>query len=83
MQHLVAAGVTWKSEAIFQEMIGNPISRIDIPAELNTTAQYSAAMVAGAPHPAAAQAWLQFIRSDQAFAVFEPYGFGRFADKPE
>jgi molybdate transport system substrate-binding protein len=83
MQHLVEAGVTWKSEAIFQEMIGNPISRIDIPPEFNTTAQYSAAMVVGAPHPAAARAWLQFIRSEKAFTAFEPYGFGRFADKPE
>jgi len=83
MQHLVAAGVTWKSEAIFQKMIGNPISRIDIPAKFNTTAEYSAAMVAGAPHPAAAQAWLQFIRSEQAFAAFEPYGFGRIDDKPD
>jgi molybdate transport system substrate-binding protein len=83
MQHLVQAGVTWRSEAIFQEKVGNPISRIDIPAELNTIAQYSAAMVANAPHPEAARAWLQFIRSDHAFAAFEPYGFKRFVDEPE
>jgi molybdate transport system substrate-binding protein len=82
MQHLVQAGVTWRSEAIFQEMIGNPIGRIDIPAEFNTIAQYSAAMVADAPHPDAARAWLQFIRSDKAFASFEPFGFKRFADEP-
>jgi molybdate transport system substrate-binding protein len=82
MQHLVEAGVTWRSEAIFQQKIGNPIGRIDIPAELNTVAQYSAAMVADAPHPDAARAWLQFIRSDKAFASFEPYGFKRFVDKP-
>ncbi len=83
MQHLVEAGVTWKSEAIFQEQIGNPISRVDIPAELNTIAQYSAAMVAGAPHPEAARAWLEFIRSDGAFAALQPYGFVRFVDKPD
>jgi molybdate transport system substrate-binding protein len=83
MQHVVEAGVTWRSEAIFQENIGNPISRVDIPAELNTIAQYSAAMVAGAPHPEAARAWLQFIRSDSAFAVLQPYGFIRFVDKPQ
>ena len=83
MQHLVQAGVTWRSEAIFQEKVGNPISRIDIPAELNTIAQYSAAMVTDAPHPEAARAWLQFIGSDNAFAVFEPYGFKRFVDKSE
>jgi ABC-type molybdate transport system substrate-binding protein len=83
MQHLVAAGVTWKSEAIFQEKIDNPIGHVDIPAALNTTADYSAAMVAGAPHPKAARAWLEFIRTDDAFKAFEPYGFKRFAAAPE
>jgi hypothetical protein len=29
MQHLVEAGVTWRSEAIFQEQTGNPIGRVD------------------------------------------------------
>jgi ABC-type molybdate transport system substrate-binding protein len=78
MQNLVAAGVTWKSEAIFQEKIGNPIGHVDIAPELNTIADYSAAMVADAPHPQAARAWLDFIRSDAAFRALEPYGFRRF-----
>jgi molybdate transport system substrate-binding protein len=83
MQHLVEAGVTWKSEAIFQEKIGNPIARVDIPADVNTIAQYSAAMVPDAPHPEAARAWLKFISSDAAFAAFAPYGFKRFAEKAD
>jgi molybdate transport system substrate-binding protein len=83
MQHLVEAGVTWKSEAIFQEKIGNPIGRVDIPTDVNTIAQYSAAMVPDAPHPEAARAWLKFISSDAAFAAFAPYGFKRFAEKAE
>jgi molybdate transport system substrate-binding protein len=84
MQHLAEAGVTWKSEAIFQEEVGNPISHVDIPADLNTLANYSAAMVAGAPHPEAARAWLAFIASDRAFtAALAPYGFKRYAAKPE
>jgi ABC-type molybdate transport system substrate-binding protein len=83
MQHLVEAGVTWKSEAIFQEKIGNPIGHVDIPAAFNTRAEYSAAIVAGAPHPQAAQAWLAFMRSEDAFKAYEPYGFARFATKPE
>jgi ABC-type molybdate transport system substrate-binding protein len=83
MQHLVEAGVTWRSEAIFQEKAGNPITRVDIPVEFNMIAQYSAVMVTDAPHPEAARAWLQFIRSDQAFAAFEPYGFKRFVEKSE
>jgi ABC-type molybdate transport system substrate-binding protein len=78
MQGLGQAGVTWRSEAIFQEQQGNPIAHIDIPAEQNTRAVYSAAMVAGAPHADAATAWLSFIRSDTAFAAMAPFGFQRF-----
>jgi ABC-type molybdate transport system substrate-binding protein len=83
MQGLVDAGVTWKSEALFQEEIGNPIGHVDIPADHNTVANYSAAMVNGAPHPEAALAWLDFIRSDAAFKAFERYGFRRYAAKAE
>jgi ABC-type molybdate transport system substrate-binding protein len=78
MQHLVEAGVTWKSEAIFQEEVGNPISHIDIPPEHNTVANYSAAMVPDVPHPEAARAWLAFITSDDAFKILDRYGFKRF-----
>jgi molybdate transport system substrate-binding protein len=83
MQRLVEAGVTWRSEAIFQEKIGNPIGHIDIPTEVNTLANYSAAMVAGAPHPEAARAWLDFVGSDNAFKILERYGFKRFVMKPQ
>jgi len=80
MQGLGQAGVTWRSEAIFQERQGNPISHVDIPTEQNTRAIYCGAMVAGAAHADAARLWLSFIRSDAAFAVLAPYGFQRFAE---
>jgi molybdate transport system substrate-binding protein len=83
MQHLVEAGVTWRSEAIFQEEIGNPIGHVDIPTEVNTLANYSAAMVAGTPHAEAARAWLDFVGSDRAFRILEHYGFRRFVAKPQ
>jgi len=83
MQRLAEAGVTWRSEAIFQERIGNPIGHIDIPQEINSLANYSAAAVTGGPHPEAARVWLDFIRSDVAFQVFERYGFRRFAERPQ
>ena len=79
MQGLGQAGVTWTSEAIFQEQQGHPISHVAIPAEQNTRAIYSAAIVTGAPHAAAGRDWLDFIRSDAAFAVLAPFGFQRFA----
>jgi ABC-type molybdate transport system substrate-binding protein len=80
MQGLGQAGVTWRSEAIFQEQVGNPIAHVDIPPEQNTRAIYSAAMVPGAAHSDAARAWLSFIRSDTAFAAMAPFGFLRFAE---
>jgi ABC-type molybdate transport system substrate-binding protein len=79
MQGLGQAGVTWTSEALFQEQQGHPITHVAIPAEQNTRAVYSAAVVAGAPHADAARAWLSFIRSDAAFAALSPFGFQRVA----
>ena len=75
MQGRAQAGITWKSEAIFQEESGHPIGHVDIPPQDNTTAVYAAAMVRGAAHPAAAKAWLEFLRSPAALTIFERYGF--------
>lgn len=75
MQGLVDAGVTWQSEALFQEQIGHPIDHVDIPEKDNATAIYAGALVKDAPHPDAARAWLAFIRSPEALQIFEHYGF--------
>jgi molybdate transport system substrate-binding protein len=75
MQGRAEAGVTWQSEAIFQEQVGNPITHVDIPSAQNTTAIYAGAEVKGAAHPEAARLWLSFIRSPKALSIFERYGF--------
>jgi molybdate transport system substrate-binding protein len=75
MQGVADAGVTWVSEAIFQEQAGNPIAHVSIPDANNATAVYAGAQVAGAAHPQAAKAWLDFIRSPEALHIFEGYGF--------
>ncbi|MBE7211008.1 MAG: substrate-binding domain-containing protein, partial [Gluconacetobacter diazotrophicus] len=75
MQGIADAGVTWQSEAVFQEQAGHPITHVDIPAAQNSTAIYAGAMVKGAPHPEAARLWLDFIHSEPALAIFERYGF--------
>ena len=75
MQGLADAGVTWQSEAIFQEQAGHPITHVDIPADQNSTAIYAGAMVKGAAHPQGAHLWLSFINSQPALAIFERYGF--------
>ena len=78
IQGIVDAGVTWQSEALFQEQVGHPITHVDIPADQNTTAIYAGAEVRDAPHPEAAKAWLEFIKSPDALDIFERYGFKRY-----
>lgn len=70
------AGVTWASEVQFQESIGNPIAGIKIPAGQNTTAIYAAGILPGAPHKTAARAWIDYLASPEAQAIYRSYGFG-------
>jgi ABC-type molybdate transport system substrate-binding protein len=69
------AGVVWGSEVRFQRKIGNPISGVLIPAEENTTAIYAAGVVRGAPHRAAAIAWLAYLQTAEAQAAYGEFGF--------
>jgi molybdate transport system substrate-binding protein len=75
MQGKADAGITWRSEALFQEQAGHPVAHVDIPAADNTTAIYAGALVKGALHVQASRRWLDFIRSPEARSVFEHYGF--------
>jgi len=75
MQGKADAGVTWQSEAIFQEQVGNPLSHVNIPDNQNATGIYAAAEVKGAPHPAAGRKWIQFLKSPEAQEIFKRYGF--------
>jgi len=70
------AGVTWSSEVLFQEKIGNPIAGVAIPAQENTTAVYAAAVLRNAPHAAAAKAWVAYLSSEEAQAIYRKFGFG-------
>ncbi len=79
LQHQSDAGVTWASEVIFQEKIGNPIEGVTIPRAENSTGTYAAAMVKNAPHAAAATAWLAYLQSAEAQAAFREFGFGPVA----
>ncbi|MDF7674129.1 substrate-binding domain-containing protein [Acetobacteraceae bacterium ESL0709] len=81
MQGKVQAGVTWQSEALFQEKAGHPIASIAIPDNQNATAIYAGALVKDAPHPEAAQRWLDFIRSPEGLAIFAEYGFKPYKGK--
>ena len=75
MQGRAEAGVTWRSEAIFQEQVGNPIAHVDIPDSENVTGIYAGGVVEGAAHKEAAVKWLVFLKSAEAKQIFESYGF--------
>jgi molybdate transport system substrate-binding protein len=79
MQGVADAGVTWQSEATFEERAGHPIGHVAIPNADNATAIYAGAEVKGAAHPRAAEAWLNFIHSPDALHIFERYGFKPYA----
>ncbi len=70
------AGVTWSSEVRFQEKIGNPIAGIGIPQNQNIAAVYGAAVLRSAPHTEIARAWVAFLNTSEAQAVYREYGFG-------
>jgi ABC-type molybdate transport system substrate-binding protein len=69
------AGVTWTSEIIFQQQIGNPVEAVRIPAAQNISGTYCAAMLKTAPHRQAASAWLTFLTSPAAQKAYMTYGF--------
>ncbi|SUB82782.1 Thiosulfate-binding protein precursor [Pragia fontium] len=75
MQGKADAGVTWLSEAIFQQKVGHPIEHVVIPDDQNTQAIYAGALAKNTQHPEAAQRWLQFITSPEAITIFQSYGF--------
>ncbi|MGH9404584.1 MAG: substrate-binding domain-containing protein [Terriglobia bacterium] len=74
--NLSDAGVTWQSEVRFQETIGNPIEGVSIPSRFNTTGIYAAGVIVSAPHAAAAQRWVSFLRSREAQSIYLEFGFG-------
>jgi len=81
MQGRADAGVTWQSEAVFQEQQGHAIAHVAISEHDNTRAVYGGALVSGAPHPEAGRKWIEFITSPEAFSIFASYGFKQ-ADAP-
>ncbi|HET9086844.1 MAG TPA: substrate-binding domain-containing protein [Acidobacteriaceae bacterium] len=88
MQGKADAGVTWASEVQFQKKIGNPIDGVPIPDAQNVTAIYAAGIMADAPHAEAAAAWLAYLKTAEAQAVYHQFGFksvpagGKEAAKP-
>ena len=70
------AGPVWISEALYAERIGEPLSFVRIPAGENITTDYDAAVLRDAPHAGAAQAFVDFLKTPEARAIYASFGFG-------
>src|SRR5579863_3045801 len=69
------AGPVWYTEALYQQQIGSGISVIALPPSQDVRVNYVASVVTGAPHRAAAQAFLAFLASPKGLAVYQSFGF--------
>lgn len=76
MENKCAAGVVWYTEAYFHDKIKNHgTDTIEIPAANNKEVSYTAGLMANAPHPDAAKAFMKFLLSPEAQALYHHYGF--------
>ena len=66
------AGITYVTDVQSSEAIEG----IEIPREFNVVAEYPIAVLANAPHPRQAQAFLKFVLSEEGRAILQGYGFG-------
>lgn len=69
------AGTVWLTEALYQQRVA-PLQVVRIPPKDNVYAEYEAAAARTAPHAPAAHAFVTFMQSPKARAIFESYGFG-------
>jgi len=69
------AGPVWYTEVFYQKMIGNPVELVEIPAKENVTATYQIGVMKTAPHPKAAEAFVNFLTSPSGQAIYKKYGF--------
>jgi ABC-type molybdate transport system substrate-binding protein len=76
MESKADAGPVWISEALYALRIGEPLSFVRIPPGENVTADYDAAVLRDAPHAVAAQAFVDFLKTPEARAIYASFGFG-------
>lgn len=69
----VDAGVVYRTDVL---AAGREVEGVLLPEEANVTNRYPIAPLVGAPNPDAAAAFVAFVLSDAARAIFEEAGFG-------
>ena len=67
------AGIVYATDV---EAAGAKAEGVDIPTDINVVATYPAAVTKDATNAAGAQAWIDFILSDEGQAILAKYGFG-------
>lgn len=66
------AGIVYKTDVI---AAGSAAEGVDIPADINVTAKYPVVATKNAPNPAGAQAFVDFVLSEQGRKILASYGF--------
>ena len=69
------AAPVWYTEVHFQKMLGHPIDLVEIVEEENIKSTYMAGQLKNAPHPQAAQDFMDFLISTTAKEIYKKYGF--------
>lgn len=74
--HRVDVAPLWSTEARYHVAQGHAVERIGIPSGQNQTGRYALAIVERRTgHLEAAQAFLRYMRSTEAQAIYQRYGF--------
>lgn len=66
------AGIVYATDVI---NAGDAAEGVTIPADINVVAEYPIAVTKEAPNPEAAQAFIDFVRSDEGQSILASYGF--------
>jgi accessory colonization factor AcfC len=69
------AAPVWYSEVHFQKMLNHPIDLVEVVDSENIKSTYMAGKLKNAPHPKAAQDFMDFLISPTAKEIYKKYGF--------
>jgi molybdate transport system substrate-binding protein len=67
------AGIVYRTDATAG---GDEVESVEIPPEYNVIAEYPIAVVDDSENGEVAEAWIQFVLSDEGQAILEEFGFG-------
>lgn len=69
------AGIVYRTDALSLKDGKDRLTVVDIPPDINVIAEYPIAVVAGAPHPNLASAWVKLVQSELGRRTLQGAGF--------